>query len=97
MSGLEIRNAGNQVVFDSSTRNFTIIGVVANTGTSNGSATIPFSSWAGTPQVIVMPLGSQYYASPPKVTISGNTVSWTFGTAQGSYSNVACRIVCGVW
>ena len=97
MSGLEIRDANDNVVFSNATRNFSIVRVVQTTGTSNGSATVPFTSWAGTPQIIVMPLSPQYYGSPPKVTISGNTVSWVFSSAVGSYANVACRIVCGVW
>lgn len=92
--GLEILSEDGAVLFGTETRAFIILGVV-NTGINNGSVTNALLSSGGAKQAFAMPI-SNYYEEPPKVTISGNTVSWAFNVS-GYINNSPHRIIYGIW
>lgn len=75
--GLKIWDELGNVVLDTSVRVGRIIGRV-NSGTTAGSVSVPDFS-QGTPWFIVQPITSASFTSEvPNVTISNNTLSWTF-------------------
>lgn len=73
--GLQVFNAAGALVFDASTnltRLITSIGV----GTSDGAVAIPSVN------NFIVAWPTRYTGGiPPTVTVSGTTVSWTFGNA----------------
>jgi hypothetical protein len=82
--GLQVWDAAGNVAIDTTSSVGTIVGSVAY-GNTNGSATISEFS-LGRPVWFVLPGtgGSSVYQ--PNITVSGNTLSWTW-TISGSASN----------
>lgn len=92
---LEINNSQGQQLIGEDTRVFTILGVENVTNLSNGSKSVPFSAYAGTPEVFVLDTGAldRY---PPQVTIVGDSVVWNYNNSGNSF-NMPVKIIYGVW
>lgn len=85
-AGFQVFNADGSLQFDTSNRLFrSFITIV--TGTSNGSQNVPGLSAAGTPVVIVLGAGTATQTRP-KVSVSGDTVSWTFSGGSPASSTL---------
>lgn len=72
-----VYNADGSLQFDSSSRLLRTVAVI-NTQGANGSQTITGLTGVGTPTVVVTGLLNPTGADAPNITISGNTISWTF-------------------
>lgn len=93
--GLKIWDELGNVVLDTNVRVGRIIGQVTS-GTSAGSISVPDFA-QGTPWFIVQPITSAgFTAEVPNVTISGNTLSWTFPLAP-NYTSISSIISYGVF
>jgi hypothetical protein len=66
-----------------------------DTGTSAGSMTIPMLS-GGTPWINVQDTNPLTNGLTPTVTISGNTVSWSFASSS-TYQPRSVRVIYGVY
>lgn len=94
-SGLQIFDAGGQVVLDTNTRVGTVIGAL-HTGVYNGSINVPGFA-LGQPFFTSMALDPGIHANlPPTVNVSGTTLSWVFDV-PGAVPNQNCVVVYGVY
>lgn len=84
---------GTTVTLDTNHTITRVLGTVS-TGTSNGSATFPFTAAGGTPWWSLIVTTTASVSQRPAVTRSGDTLSWAF-TATGTPTD--CRIVVGVY
>lgn len=75
--GLELYNESGVVLLTTSDRTGRVT-YSFQTGTSNGSVGVP---GGGLLDVLCTPLAR--YGNPAIISVSGNTVSWTFPTAAG--------------
>lgn len=91
--GLEVYDENGNTILDSNSRCSRMLGNI-NTTTATGSVTAPFNE--GSPFFFVMGayvgIGNLSYG--PNITISGNTLSWTY--TSGS-PNTNLTIVYGVY
>lgn len=94
-AGLRIWSSTGVLLQDPSNRIGTLLGVTTTTK-NNGSITdARFAQ--GTPAVFkVLPSTNARIFIPPKVTFSGNTMSWTFNT-PGAAGNSPVRIMYGIY
>jgi hypothetical protein len=93
-AGFQTFDDSGAVDLDTSTRVATVINVVT-TGKSNGSVTnAAFSK--GEPFWSAIPKGGSWTVFAPKITVSGNTLSWTFNNSGASY-NTDHDIVYGIY
>lgn len=90
--GFQVFNADGSLQFDSSMRLMRTIAAIATNGTS-GSQTIPGLSTAGTPVPVILGTINPTGSDCPAVTISGNTVSWTYGAGNGSAPNIIIAVM----
>lgn len=92
--GMQVWDASGNLIVDTATYMGRILGTVS-TGTSNGSVTnAGFAT--GQPWWFITRKTSSAYMYTPKITISGNTLSWQF--ESGTYANKAdCLITYGVY
>lgn len=91
-AGLQVWDEAGRVVMDSTTRLGLAIGVL-QTGTSNGSYS-DARLLGGSPFIIVSPDSMGLTISVPVVTVSGQTVSWTFPASSHSRANA--RVTYGI-
>ena len=83
-AGLQCFDASGNICFDSDINTTRILGSL-NTGTTNGSITVPeFATkkgWAAINYIATdtSGFGPLYMSSLPQVSISGTTLSWSFG------------------
>lgn len=100
MTGLIIRDSDNNVMVDM-TMNISQQQGYVNTGTSNGSVTIPSLPAGKERFYIVVPLVDlqREKGKKPGVTISGNTLSWSYSysTSGWGYFSASCRIYYGYY
>lgn len=78
--GIRVYNADGSLQFDSTSRLFLILDEF-DTGTSSGSRTFT-SPPGGTVLTSQVDGGVDGVSTPPIVSVSGNTVSWTAGSAS---------------
>lgn len=90
-SGMQTFSGAGVLEVDTSTRMGRILGS-RWTGTSNGSIVIPMFSQGVPFYHIATPTGNPYQHAVPSV--SGNTLSWTFGVSSGRQTGF---LVYGVW
>jgi len=90
--GLQIWNASGGLVLDTSHRLTRVLGSFES-GTSDGSLTSPGFS-QGTPWHVR--LTSQLGYTAPTITVSGNTLSWSFGNVAAEFRRSAF-IIYGVY
>lgn len=100
MTGLVIRNSAGVVLVDM-TMNISQRQGVVNTGSVNGSVTIPSLPTGKTRFYIVVPLVDLQMekGKKPGVTISGNTLSWSYSYATNGwgYFSANCAIYYGYY
>lgn len=101
--GMRVRDRVTGVVtVDISDRLTRIIGVV-NSGSANGSITVPGfvngDGWVATLEAPETNSSQSALFSYPRGTISGTTLSWDFPAPSGglSYSIVPCDLMYGVY
>lgn len=80
--GLQVFNADGTLQFDTTNRLMrTLTSVV--TGTSNGSATFSGADQGTATAIVRSPAAGMSVA--PSVSVSGNTVSWSYGSVPTAY------------
>mgnify|MGYP006894101126 CR=1 FL=1 len=92
--GLYIWNADGDLRLGPNTSNVTILGAF-NTGKSNGSISNPVLARGRGVIIAALPLAAGWSPVPPKLTVSGTTISWTF-RISGSNGNADHRVIYGV-
>ncbi|MBK1968419.1 hypothetical protein JIX59_03610 [Brevundimonas diminuta] len=97
-AGLRVRDAGNVILTDTTTRMGTILGVV-EVGKDNGGVADPNLA-LGTPFWSLVSLNANWTVRQPKLTyglVGGvPTISWSWPTS-GSQFNNPCRLTYGVF
>lgn len=100
MTGLVIRNTSNVVMLDM-TMNISQHQGYVDTGGAAGSAALPVVPTGKTRFYLVLPLVdlSKEKGKKPGVTISGDSMSWSysFSTANWGYFAANCRIYYGYY
>ncbi|MDR8383959.1 hypothetical protein MKS85_00290 [Pseudomonas sp. JL2] len=100
MTGLVIKNSAGVVMVDM-TMNISQHQGSVDTGSANGSVAIPAVPVGKTRFYIVVPLVDlqREKGKKPGVTISGNTLSWTYSysTSGWGYFSANCRIHYGYY
>jgi len=100
MTGLVIRNTSNVVMVDM-TMNISQRQGYVDTGAVNGSASLPELPTGKTRFYIVVPLVDLQLekGKKPGVTISGNSMSWSYSYSTGGwgYFSANCRIFYGYY
>jgi hypothetical protein len=96
-AGLVTYDSSGNVLIDT-TKNIGVLVQVYSNVSANASYTIPGLTSKGTPFSFILPLAT-YTASSQfnnlTVTISANTVSWTYETKSGA-TNLLCNVYVGV-
>lgn len=91
--GIEVYDASGNAIMTMATKACRVLGSFQSSG--SGSMTVAEFSM-GIPFAFVLPFGQGglTYASPPTVSISGTTLSWTYPSSY--YGNVDAIIVYGI-
>lgn len=93
-SGLRVWDASGNLIVDTTTRLGTVLGTVTTTKANGSITNAGFAQ--GTPFYSVCGITDAYSVFSPKITLSGNTMSWAFNTS-GANSNTSQFIVYGVY
>lgn len=87
-AGIKVYNADGSLQFDSTARLFMTLDEF-DTGKSAGSRTFVLPAGSNTVTTSQNDGGTEGTSTPPTVSVSGNTVSWTAGTASSRVRVVA--------
>jgi hypothetical protein len=91
-NGLIVRNAANQIILNATDRLTQILGSVAITGGTGGSVTVPATGVDNAIFYVFSPTGTtNAYSVFPQLTISGNTITWTFPGVTGSLARINAK------
>ncbi len=93
-AGLYIWDADSNLRLGPGTSNVTILGAFA-TGKSNGSISNALLARGRGVIIAALPMAAGWSPVPPKLTVSGTTISWTFRNS-GSAGNADHRVIYGV-
>lgn len=93
-AGLYIWAADGELRLGPGTSNVTILGAFS-TGKSNGSFTNPVLARGRGVIIAALPMEAGWSPVPPKLVVSGTTISWTF-RISGSNGNADHRVIYGV-
>lgn len=100
MTGLVIKDSSEKVLVDMTSKLSQMVGSVV-TGGSAGSITMPAPPTGKVMYYIVVPLVNlqREKGKKPGVTISGNTLSWSYSysTSGWGYFSANCRIYYGYY
>lgn len=91
--GIQINDSAGTALLDPTQRVTRVLGSVT-TGTTAGSATFSYTAAGGTPWYSLICTSYANSITRPNVTISSDTLSWTFGSTG---TPAACTIITGVY